>query len=316
MALAFAVPERPTVFFAHTDLGAELPSYAAQRYAGLLKIAGTTLDRVLSARAHAIATISPALCDQLRVSTGFEPTYVPTPWPLPEPIRSAERARARLMLGLAANTKVALYAGNLDAYQDAQLTLEALQHLAVNSGPRITLLLATRSQPDHFLRRAVALGVPFRTLPLGAEPVRRLAHAAADIAIVPRAVPGGLPMKLLDALARGVPCAIAPLAAAGLPLSGKALCADAPGAAALAQVIGQLTTQASLRRALADSARGYIAQEHSAARFGAALDGVVDQARAKHASLQHQPGQPMRHLQRKGPAPDPRSTDPTFTNKT
>jgi glycosyltransferase involved in cell wall biosynthesis len=289
MLLAACLPHLPTVFFAHTDLGAELPSYARARYTPLLGAAGTTLDRLLYSRAHAIAAISPALRDRIRASTRFSAQYVPTPWPLAAPIRNAERARARLQLGLAAQCHVALYAGNLDAYQDAELTLDALQELASHGGPRVTLLLATRSQPRHFLQRAISLGVPFRTLELGAEPVRRLAHAAADFAIVPRAVPGGLPMKLLDALARGVPCAIGPLSAAGLPLSGIARAASAPTAAALAQAIAELASHASTRLALAERGRSYIAHEHSAVRFGKALDAVTAAAREEHARLYARP---------------------------
>lgn len=279
MSLACTTSAQPRVFFAHTDLGAELPSYASQRYAQVLGYAGAAVDRVLCSRADAIAAVSPALCDQLREHTGFNATYVPTPWRLPAPIRAAERARARLQLGLASDTPVALYCGNLDGYQDAEQTLEALQQLATSGGPRVTLLLATRSEPQHFLERAVALGVPFRTYELGGEPVRRMVHAAADLAIVPRAVPGGLPIKLIDALARGLPCALTPLAAAGLPLSRVAMCADVQGPSALARAIAAIATQPGLRHTLRDRGRDHVASEHSPQRFSRALDEVAAQAR-------------------------------------
>jgi hypothetical protein len=133
----------------------------------------------------------------------------------------------------------------------------------------------------------VQLGVPFRTHALGAEPIRRLLHAAADFAIVPRATPGGLPMKLLDALARGLPCALAPLAAAGLTRMGGMEQATAPGHKALADSVARLTRQ--LRqpeqcRALADRARAYVASEHRPERFHAALDTVIAQATRDHGS--------------------------------
>lgn len=287
MSLACSIRSLPRVFFAHTDLAAELPCYAPPRFARILEAAGAIADRLLCMQANAIAAISPALCQKLRAATGLPVTYVPTPWPVPEPIHNAERTRARRQLGLAEDASVALYAGNLDAYQAADQILAALEQLARSGGPRVTLLLATNSQPERFLARAVQLGVPFRTCALGAEPIRRMVHAAADLAIVPRATPGGLPMKLLDALARGLPCALAPLAAAGLTRMGGIEQATAPGHQALADAVARLTWQLGQpeqRRMLADRARAYVASEHRAERFQAALDAVIAQAKRDHGS--------------------------------
>jgi hypothetical protein len=286
MSLACSVRGRPRVFFAHTDLAAELPCYAHPRFARILGVAGAVADRMLCMQANAIAAISPALCETLQSATGLQTSYVPTPWTVPEPIHNAERVRARHQLGLADDACVALYAGNLDAYQAAEQTLAALEQLAISGGPRLTLLLATNSQPERFIARAVQLGVPFRTYPLGGESVRRMLHAAADIAVVSRATPGGLPMKLLDALARGLPCALAPLAAAGLDLRGRAEQALAPGHSALADAIARLMRQVCQpepRRKLMEGARAYVAIEHRAERFHAALDAVIARAKQNHA---------------------------------
>lgn len=287
MSLACSMRGLARVFFAHTDLAAELPCYAAPRYARILGHAGAITDRLLCTQANAIAAISPALCETLQASTGLRVTYVPTPWTVPRPIHEHERRRARHQLGLADDARVALYAGNLDAYQAAEQTLAALERLARGNGPRVTLLLATNSQTECFLAQAMELGVPCRTYSLGGEPVRRLVHAAADIAIVPRATPGGLPMKLLDALARGVPCALAPLAAAGLTLHGHAEIAHAPGHIALADAIARLLRQLSQpdqRQKLAHGARAYVASEHRVERFHAALDHVIARAKRDHGS--------------------------------
>jgi glycosyltransferase involved in cell wall biosynthesis len=285
MALACRMRTLPRIFFAHTDLAAELPSYAPSRYARILARTGALTDRMLCMQAHAIAAISPALCDALHARTGVRSTYVPTPWPVPAPIHIDERARARHRLGISEQACVALYAGNLDAYQDAEQTLAALERLATRGGPRLCLLLATNSAPERFLARAAQLQVPVHALPLAGEPVRRMLHAAADLAIVPRATPGGMPMKLLDAMARGLPCALAPLAAAGLRLRGRAEQADAPGAVALSDAVARLLSQLSQperRRELSERARAYIASEHSSERFHAALDRVIADARSNH----------------------------------
>ena len=94
-------------------------------------------------------------------------------------------------------------------------------------------------------------------------------------------------MKLLDALARGVPCALAQLAAAGLTRMGGIEQATAPGHKALADSVALLTRQLSQpeqRRALADRARAYVASEHRPERFHAALDQVIAQAKRDHGS--------------------------------
>jgi glycosyltransferase involved in cell wall biosynthesis len=274
-ALALALPRVPSVFFAHTDLAAELPSYAPARHRAWLSWAGARVDRSLTARADAVATISRTLSERLRPAraTRSAPTYVPTPWRVPEPIRGDERRDARRALGLAADSCVALYAGNLDAYQDAVGVLDALHALA--EVRRIHLLIATHSEAREFLRRAALLGVPCRATTLGDEAVRRRLHAAADIAIVPRAIPGGLPIKLLDALSRGLPCAVSAHATAGLALTDSVVCARESGTRALAEAVASLTCAPGLRRTLSERGRDYVQREHSDAAFLSALDRVL-----------------------------------------
>jgi glycosyltransferase involved in cell wall biosynthesis len=58
--------------------------------------------------------------------------------------------------------------------------------------------------------------------PLASEHDRAVAHAAADVALVPRLASGGLPIKLLEALARDVPVVANRRALAGLPLTPRA----------------------------------------------------------------------------------------------
>jgi glycosyltransferase involved in cell wall biosynthesis len=261
-----------------------LPSYAPARHRAWLSWAGARVDRSLTARAAAVATISRTLSERLEPAraTRSAPSYVPTPWCVPAPIEGDERREARRALGLAADSCVALYAGNLDAYQDACSVLDALHALA---GARpIHLLLATASEPSAFLQRASLLGVPCRATALGDEAVRRRIHAAADIAIIPRAIPGGLPIKLLDALSRGLPCVVAPHAAAGLARTDSVLCARESGSRALAEAVASLACGASLRRSLSERGRDYVSREHSDAAFLSSLDRVLTLAVAHHST--------------------------------
>jgi glycosyltransferase involved in cell wall biosynthesis len=260
----------PCVFFAHTDLAHELPTYAARPCAIALRSAGAALDRLIRSRVAGSAAISPALAQNLRRGAGSI-EYVPLPWPLPRAIEEAERQPSRRELGLAADGCTALYAGNLDAYQAPLSMLDALAQLRA-AGRSISLLLATDSDSRAFLRRARALNVPVRTSALGDESLRRRLHAAADFAIVPRATPFGLPIKLLDALARGLPCAVAPAGEAGLPAQD---CFARAAEAGLAAAIEKLARDPVWSCELARRGRAYVARAHSDERFNVALDRVI-----------------------------------------
>src|SRR5690606_20899050 len=105
--------------------------------------------------------------------------------------------------------------------------VEALARLRAE-GERFVWLVATASDSRDFANKLARAGLrdATRIVPLGAEGERRALHAAADLVLVPRASPGGVPIKLLDALARGAPVVAARRALAGLPLSG--LCHEVP----------------------------------------------------------------------------------------
>lgn len=277
-ALALCLRHPKVVFFAHTDLAEELPVYAHPVLSAALRRAGGTLDRVLVERAGAVAAISETLRARLS-ELRDDVQFVPVPWEVPAPIRARERAASRLGLGIGQRAKVALYAGNLDAYQGVELIPRALSALGRNGVP-VTLLLATQSDARAFSRSCELLGVALHHVVLGDERVRRQVHAAADLAIVPRLAPGGLPIKLLDALARGVPCAVMPRAAAGLALDGVVERAHGDSAAELARAIQQLLAAAERRAHLAVAGRSYVAREHSQARYLASLERVLRSALA------------------------------------
>ena len=93
------------------------------------------------------------------------------------------------------------YAGNLDAYQGVHDVCSAMKVLN-KSHPDSTLLIATQS-PLTDLDLADRLGC--LTTKLQTESDRRRVHAACDAIVVPRRIPGGIPVKMLDAMSRGVP---------------------------------------------------------------------------------------------------------------
>ncbi|MFT5357771.1 MAG: glycosyltransferase involved in cell wall biosynthesis [Polyangiales bacterium] len=187
----------PRLYMAHTRMDTELPTYFGARLRGAAGLLGRALD-MMGARADHVAAVSPWLAEL------FDGTYVPPPWEIPASIEAAERDAARRELGL--QGMVGVYAGNLDAYQDWR------QILALRR--RMTLVVATTSDAS------VLDGQVKHVLPLNDESDRRRIHALADVALVPRGAAGGLPIKLIDALSRGVPVVASQVALAGLAPDG------------------------------------------------------------------------------------------------
>ena len=181
---------RPVVYVAHTlwrhELGAWAPAALARGGAPVLARLGGRLDAALARRADAVIALSRAAADALAPHARgplavIPPALAPAPEPTPDEVAAA-CARHRLAPG-----RFALYAGNLDRYQELDLLAAAAARL---SAPVIVATHAARGlapAPLHTVR------VP------DAETVRRLTFGAG-VALLPRRAPGGFPVKLLNYL--------------------------------------------------------------------------------------------------------------------
>src|SRR5690606_3160822 len=207
-----------------TALGPELPTYLPARARAVAARAAEALDSSPARRADVVFAVSPRLADRLATPPGRAAPPLPVPWTIPPPIEPGKRKKARARFGFGPLDPVGLYTGNLDAYQGLEHLAGAFA-LVLRRRPDARLLVATSSSPDPLERALWSLGCIERTTfaPLGDEPDRRIVHAAADVACIPRGVEGGLPIKLLDALARGVPSVAVRRATAGLSLGDAAI---------------------------------------------------------------------------------------------
>lgn len=274
-AFAAWIARRPFVFFAHTDVAAELPSYGSPALAAPLRGIGTTLDRTLIRAATHVAAISPLLATRLEHLYARPVRYVPTPWPVLDPATDDQRREARHALGIPTNADVLLYAGNLDAYQGWQDVVEA-SAASRRTRPSIRLLVATQSDATTLRSLARQHGIEDRIAiaPLMTEQDRARCHAAADIAVIPRRIAGGLPIKLLDALSRGVPIVTTQRAIAGLSLDHAVTLVDDDAPHAIAHAVTALLSQAPRRQAQIAAGSAYLRRHHSASKFIAAFDAL------------------------------------------
>jgi glycosyltransferase involved in cell wall biosynthesis len=258
------------LYFAHTALGPELPCYGPPRFGRALALVGAAADAWLVRDAPVTAAVSPRLAARLGSARGSRPRYVPVPWPVAAPIEVGERERARESFGLGAGDRVVSYVGNLDAYQGWEDVVDALGRLPAS----VRVLVATASSGAAIVELARARGVEsrLRVVPLGDEASRRRAYAVADVAVVPRRFEGGVPIKLLDALARGVPTVATRRATAGLELSESAHVVRDDDPAALAEGLAAVLVSPTRRQALTAAGPRYIERAHSAAAYCRAMD--------------------------------------------
>jgi glycosyltransferase involved in cell wall biosynthesis len=276
-AAALAAGTRPLLFVAHTALGPELPAYFRGLPSAPLRWVGNALEGRLVRGACATAAIAPALAEYLDDAHDARVHRLTMPWPLPDAIGPGERERARTVFCLRPDDAVGLYAGNLDRYQGWEHLVETVAHLQTTL-PRARLLVATASDARAVWSRARATGVAHlvRVVRFEGEAQRRAVHAAADLALVPRRTPGGLPIKLLDALARGLPTVAARRGTAGLPVGevARVMDDDAPGAWAAAW--RSVCADPREARDLGARGRRYMEAHHGIQAFLESFDAALD----------------------------------------
>ncbi len=253
-------------FVAHTSLAAELSSYFPRAFGAACAHAGLALDRLASKGVARQLAISPLLQARLSHDTGRHFELLVPPWRPHAAIEPEERTKARARFDLAPTDEVVLYAGNLDAYQGLDVLCRGLER-ALTQRPRLRWLVGTDSDPAVLMRD---LGCELRNrtrfVPLVADEVRRALHAASEIALVPRKTAGGLPIKLLDALAHGLPVVATHRATAGFEFGAACrLIPDDDAAQWSAALAAFFDLSAEHRRTFADAARETLLREHAAA---------------------------------------------------
>ena len=233
----------PVLYVAHTLLGVELSSYAPELARPALDRFGRWLDRTFAARADGVlALCSPAAKELGREARG-PLAVIPPGLDAAPPPGSEEVARICARFGLEPG-RYALYAGNFDAYQELADLAEAARRLAP-----LPVVVATQ-QPEG------AAPSPLRTIRhRGFEDGRTLAFGAA-VAVLPRRIPGGFPIKLLNYMEAGRAIVAHAGVAGALEHDREAwLLSPGSGAADLAAAVGALAGDPARAERLGRGAR-------------------------------------------------------------
>lgn len=242
----------PVLYVAHTLLEEELSAYAPSALGGAADRVGRGIERAVVRRVGATLALSPHAAERLRPHARGPVEAVPPgiatgPPPRPEEVAAA-CARHELEPG-----GFALYAGNLDAYQDVATLREVARRL-----PDHTVAVATHDAPADLSPLRVAC-----VAPASPEEVRALTHGAA-VALATRRRRGGFPIKILNYLEAGRAIVAREGQAATLRHGENALLLPRnAGAEAFAEATGALLRDPGRAAALGRAARETALREHA-----------------------------------------------------
>jgi len=206
----------PVVFHSHNAISDELGSFFSSGWArGLAQRLARFIDRTVPRCADHVIAINDDLLRFFREQgVGEErlsclpPAIELEDWSGRPPPRgsSAAAALAHLDRWLDGETTVALYAGNLDAYQNLPLLFRAFAR--VREGlPGARLVVVSRSAPSPYQSLAADLDVSDAVLFVDhtSFELARQVFGRCRVALLPRISWCGFPIKLLNYMAAGLP---------------------------------------------------------------------------------------------------------------
>jgi glycosyltransferase involved in cell wall biosynthesis len=281
VALAARNPaQHPIVYDAHTTLESELPYYRLGFSQSLKKALGRRLDRTLPRRAdHVISVtdrISHRLIDEAQipeervtvVSNGVEME----PFLKARPKQPAERS--------AGNTVI--FSGNLSNYQGIELLLHAFR-IVVKTIPACRLLIVSHSSFNDYDNLAAELGISDTIDVIDADFSGLPALlAAADVAVNPRTDCDGIPQKLLNYMAAGLPIVSFEGSAVSIAHNETGWVVENGDIPGFAKGIIRLLTDVELGARLGGNARAVGQSEYSWERSAGKTIAVYEQVLNRH----------------------------------
>jgi glycosyltransferase involved in cell wall biosynthesis len=177
--------------------------------------------------------------------------------------------------------RTVIFTGNLAPYQGVNLMLEAFALLHARRGDaRLTIVTDSSFTPFEALARRldVRAAVNLRRATFPQQPALL---AAATVAINPRVQCDGIPQKLLNYMAAGLPIVSFESSAGPLRHEVTGLRVPDGDTAAMADALERLLTDRALARALGDAARDQARREFSWDQVAARVEQVYREAIAE-----------------------------------
>jgi glycosyltransferase involved in cell wall biosynthesis len=243
----------PVIYEAH-ELELRNPSRAKERWVRPLLYA---IDRLVLGRASAVASLTEAFREELRVLGWREAGVAVIPDAYDEALyQPQEQKAARAQLGLPPDALLVVYAGATFSYRGLDRLVEAFAGLGAEVPGALLYLVGGHPKEIAALRaQAQALGSGARVVTTGALPQQEVPAylAAADILVVPDTVSDvtASPLKLFEymAMARAIVCVDLPALREVLP-AGAARWVERGSVEDLGRALSELAADAACRARL------------------------------------------------------------------
>lgn len=262
----------PILYDAHTTLESELPSYRLGLPEAFKRRFGRLLDRRLPRYASHTIAVTEAVRDRL----------VDLAAVVPEKITVISNGVEREMLEFpetgrwrpAPGTRTIVFSGNTATYQRIELLMEAFARVR-SRHPEARLLIITGSSLDRYEALVRRLGIRDAMIVEDVD-FDRLPGllAGADVAVNPRIDCAGVPQKLLNYMAAGIPVVSFRGSAPVIRDERTGLCVPDGDIEAMATAIERLLEDAALARRLGRTARRWVARAHSWDRAAEGIEAV------------------------------------------
>jgi glycosyltransferase involved in cell wall biosynthesis len=189
----------PLVFDVHTLLSSELPQYSLGLPKSLLRSIGDLGDRLLPQRADHIVAVTKAIRNRLIQEIGIPEGRITTVYTGAE----AEHFNTGPAADPQAAARTLIYTGTLEEYQRIDLMLLAFRQV-LDRRPDVRLKIVTHGSMEPYRKLVHDLRLEGRLDEVPADYFRlpQTLHSAM-IALSPRIICDGLPVKMLNYMATG-----------------------------------------------------------------------------------------------------------------
>jgi glycosyltransferase involved in cell wall biosynthesis len=261
VALAARRSSIPVVFDVHTLLESELPYYRLGLVASVKRKIGRLLDRRLANRADHVIAVTDTIRSRLIERGAALPARVSV---IPNGVE-CERfpQRPRPQANADGRVRRLIFTGNLAAYQGIELLLAAFRTL-LDTRRDVRLVVMTEDSFAPYERLASGLGVRefIDVQPSSFDEIPALL-AASDVALNPRTACDGLPQKLLNYLAAGIPVVSFAGSAKHIVTGEHGLVVADGDTAGFARAVGRLLDEPALAARLGSNGRELVRSELS-----------------------------------------------------